>query len=582
MIELIVVIAILGILAGAGTVAYTGYVQRAEKSLDQQTVANLIYAVQLADYADSSLFGDSGTGVIAITADKTVAVGTGSSLTDALQDSVGSLDKVKLSYDGWSGTLNSSTLSAMQTTLSNALISANVTAEDTTASYASELSDLWEDVEYYAACYEATNSYGTTSAEYVETAASYTVSNSSNIITAWASGSKVSDLTGNTIGYSTSMARNYAFASYLQNNGYNVSSAVIEELKSINAALFDYFYLAYCDRLETFTTVSFEGSSYSTVLKTAAKDYLALNDSEVNTASQAYVDAATFCGIMQVVVDNTEYETTTDDDGNETTTAVIDDSDAYLNKIASYVSTAGAYLSNVDISSLTDLDDEEMVVITISKSNGVLTFSVSPSELDLWEESSTSSDTSTLTPTLTLGVESLTLGIGKAKSVSCSVENFSGDVSVSCTSENSSVATAEKGNSAYTDVINVNVTGVATGTTTITITVTDGTNTATANLTVKVVETNTPTIALVPSGGSGTSADPYTTCTLTPSGSVVLTTTLEEATVYIQVDGSNLRSTKLTNYSYSGDFVNATSANTGIATVTANNSGSLSVKVQPV
>ena len=49
MVELIVVIAILAILAGVGTVAYTGYIRAAHKGVDRQTVGDLIYAAQLAD-----------------------------------------------------------------------------------------------------------------------------------------------------------------------------------------------------------------------------------------------------------------------------------------------------------------------------------------------------------------------------------------------------------------------------------------------------------------------------------------------------------------------------------------------------
>lgn len=52
LIELIVVIAILGILAGVGTVAYTGYVKAAHKGVDEQMISDVAYSMYLASYAD--------------------------------------------------------------------------------------------------------------------------------------------------------------------------------------------------------------------------------------------------------------------------------------------------------------------------------------------------------------------------------------------------------------------------------------------------------------------------------------------------------------------------------------------------
>ena len=52
LIELIVVIAILGILAGVGTVAYTGYIKAAHKGVDEQMISDVAYSMYLASYAD--------------------------------------------------------------------------------------------------------------------------------------------------------------------------------------------------------------------------------------------------------------------------------------------------------------------------------------------------------------------------------------------------------------------------------------------------------------------------------------------------------------------------------------------------
>lgn len=53
LIELIVVIAILGILAGVGTVAYTGYIKAANKGVDENLISDVAYSLYLAGYADS-------------------------------------------------------------------------------------------------------------------------------------------------------------------------------------------------------------------------------------------------------------------------------------------------------------------------------------------------------------------------------------------------------------------------------------------------------------------------------------------------------------------------------------------------
>lgn len=51
LVELVVVIAILGILAGVGSVAYSGYVEQTKKGLDIQTVGNIEYAIDTGAYS---------------------------------------------------------------------------------------------------------------------------------------------------------------------------------------------------------------------------------------------------------------------------------------------------------------------------------------------------------------------------------------------------------------------------------------------------------------------------------------------------------------------------------------------------
>lgn len=57
LVELIVVIAVLAILAGTGTVAYAGYVKKANQAVDDQLVANIQYAARLGSVNDPEVKG---------------------------------------------------------------------------------------------------------------------------------------------------------------------------------------------------------------------------------------------------------------------------------------------------------------------------------------------------------------------------------------------------------------------------------------------------------------------------------------------------------------------------------------------
>lgn len=114
LIELIVVIAILGILAGVGTVAYTGYVKAAHKGVDEQLISDVAYSMYLASYADPN-FLEGNAYVVGLKYDdnpelKVVGVDgentTGESkLKNALEMSFGSNctenGALELTYDGW-------------------------------------------------------------------------------------------------------------------------------------------------------------------------------------------------------------------------------------------------------------------------------------------------------------------------------------------------------------------------------------------------------------------------------------------------------------------------------------------------
>ena len=68
LIELIVVIAIIGILAAIGTVAYSGYIESANQAADEQLIYDVSYAIQLGA-ADEGLTGEDDYGYVTIDAD---------------------------------------------------------------------------------------------------------------------------------------------------------------------------------------------------------------------------------------------------------------------------------------------------------------------------------------------------------------------------------------------------------------------------------------------------------------------------------------------------------------------------------
>ena len=65
LVELIVVIAIIGILAGIGTVGYGGYIKRTNEGLDETLYRNIIYAGEIGKYENPGV-----TGLVTVTKEK--------------------------------------------------------------------------------------------------------------------------------------------------------------------------------------------------------------------------------------------------------------------------------------------------------------------------------------------------------------------------------------------------------------------------------------------------------------------------------------------------------------------------------
>lgn len=78
LVELIVVIAIIGILAGIGTVGYGGYIKRTNEGLDETLYRNILYAGEIGKYENP---GVTGRVIVTKTGAKVKAVGTSGNVT---------------------------------------------------------------------------------------------------------------------------------------------------------------------------------------------------------------------------------------------------------------------------------------------------------------------------------------------------------------------------------------------------------------------------------------------------------------------------------------------------------------------
>lgn len=385
LIELIVVIAILGILAGVGTVAYTGYIKAANKGVDKQTVGDLMYAAQLADYANPSLFGENGNAVIAITENGATVVSD--AYVSAIEDAMGDLSTICLTYDGWSGTVDGSVASEAMTNLQGYF---DQTYE---ASYANSVEELWEDVEKYTQHYADIK--GVEQGVMLERAATYAAGcNTDTVVSTWSTQSgnltKNDDQDTTAASAALSMARNYSLVEYIKSSGskYAVSDDVLNNLKSPISAGVDAFWKIGSDNRSTlgFTVTDDEWNN----LKNAVSDYTKSDDSG---NSQAKADALAFMALMKTVNsastgDNAVY-TPADEEYMSTMKSYAQLAGTALSK-----QNSGNYVTTADMNSLTSSisGSNTAVVIIAKKTDGKLKFTVSPAEADPRDESDSGDD----------------------------------------------------------------------------------------------------------------------------------------------------------------------------------------------
>lgn len=424
LIELIVVIAILGILAGVGTVAYTGYIKAANKGVDKQTVGDLMYAAQLADYANPGLIQEGGTGAMIVISEKGTDAAGGTNteqLKKALEDSVGSLDAVKLAYMEWAGSIDGATLKSMKDSLAGDKIgytdaNGNVlfkdeNGKDATIGYAANADTLWGAVEKAAGAVAQTDSQNRTPGQFVQLMAEYTAgisgySNGDSVGSAWTNSNTLAQ-SGSNEAVASSMgmciARNFAFAEYLKSANISVSDSTLQKFQvtpTRDTAANDWV----SEILRETETAKVKFGDDLSTLKNAAQAYqtgVYTKDGSQEKYSQAYLDGMIYYAMMhnvnEVSKPDSKYDPT---------------SDTYLKDIGGYVSIAGSVFSGSTdwasmvtlAESLNDSEAKTAVVIKVSKEDGKLDFDVNPVDADPRDEATATGNSCTLEHTSSLTV----------------------------------------------------------------------------------------------------------------------------------------------------------------------------------
>lgn len=406
LIELIVVIAILGILAGVGTVAYTGYIKAANKGVDKQLIGDLIYASTLADYADPGLFENS-VGMIILSTDGAPQV-MGSTDSDkfqsALENSMGNLSALRLSYSGWGLTVDnlSARLSEITETFKNTGLYDEETGKLATIGYADVAEEYWDYMEEVVTSALGSADIPEENFETLMVLTSYVVADQSNanaMGTAWTN-SENSDQTNTStiLGQLTqtqypnstvasakvfasegaAYARNMAFARYLEKNAsYDGVEEDIAALKEVMNA-------------RNLTTLSTK-QGYTDALNA----YLETPVSGSN--SQAYVDGVAFYAFMDSL--NNQYGGDNIEIPAESSAVptISNMPDNFWEDGASYVKWAAGLGTGTD--SVTDMKaaldsaSGNAVIIYADKKSGTLQFTVNPTDADPQDNESGNAET---------------------------------------------------------------------------------------------------------------------------------------------------------------------------------------------
>ncbi len=416
LVELIVVIAILAILAGAGTVAYSGYVKRANKAVDQQTVADVVNSIYYAWMADPE--GMDAVGAVVLSTDSNPQYSSeDSAIKSGVQMAFGDESQLRLKYD-WGN--NSAVLSQVASnvqglkSLLEGVKDSNSNVENISFVNNSDeiLDDMFKALTSNTAqkAMQAIGIDDPTAANVLNGAAKYTLSDdslalfgsNSDLATAWNSvnlGNSISkagfdieeivgaymsgdmtELSSETASYfagyaGMSTARNYAIAYYMENHAEDLAKSTGESEENITATVSA---LRDIKCVDVFTSLEGTSTSFldtevkapksfvqainayfgSTVVQQSGTGIEVIDGAVAREDSQAYADALGYATAMQTI------------NGLSDATADMGD-DAYFNTITGGVNTAVAMMNN-------EIDEDQITALVL------LTNSILPISAAIW------------------------------------------------------------------------------------------------------------------------------------------------------------------------------------------------------
>ena len=369
LVELVVVIAVLAILAGVGAVAYNGYIDYANKGNDRALVGEIIHALELADYSDSTLFGEDGGAMVVLSKDGIKAAGAtvGSDIEGALEDAFGDLESAKLSYDKWDGTPDMSVFASLggdNSQIKAFLDYVQKPENSASASFAEDMEEYWGD---FSTLITLLNSGAATGVDItgnensivkliVDHYKSYDSTKSEQLVSDW----KAQKTDPSLSGIALNLATKYAFVSYAKRQT-SISADAQKALEDYMAEKkfktddYDFMKFTWCTDSDVKTELSNLASTYAT--------------------SQAEADARAYLGLMEAAAaaQNNLGDTYTDDD--------------FISALDPYVPMVSNVLSGkTDFTAIKTLAETvgkgSVICITAKKENGVLSIKVKPDPAD--------------------------------------------------------------------------------------------------------------------------------------------------------------------------------------------------------
>ncbi len=377
LVELVVVIAVLAILAGVGAVAYNGYIEYANKGVDRATVGEIMHALEIADYADPTLFGENGIAVVGLTKNGIKAQGPGG-LTGALEDAFGDLGLTKLSYDNWEG----ADFGVLPTITKKSFVQDCLNERETngtTSTYTGHFDEVWDEMTKFLTMLHGNSGAlpdGITGGadDYLDKIVTYSTGASAPAIkNAWEQGKgfDVSELQNNPTVFGARLARNMAFALYAQSRTDIYDPATmgekLEQFKD-NAAASEDVFGEFCFEDDPNTT---DDDAIIQKWKQLLDDY--------KTSGKAAQDANAYLGLMQAA----------DEVGRNTEGGGHLKDTEFLDKMSNYMGMMdGIFSGEIDVSEDTGLgswsSEGSNVILVIARKlpDGTLNIDVSPNPAD--------------------------------------------------------------------------------------------------------------------------------------------------------------------------------------------------------